>query len=85
MLICMRTTLNLDDELAAAAKREAARRGQTFTSLLEEGLRGLLDQADRDAETRTASILRISREMGARAGRLPDPQELLYDDAGLPR
>ncbi len=43
MLICMRTTINLPDGLAEAAKRRAAEDGRTFTSLVEEGLRRVLD------------------------------------------
>jgi hypothetical protein len=47
MLICMRTTINLPDALAEAAKERAATTGRTFTSLVEEGLRTVL--ADDDA------------------------------------
>jgi plasmid stability protein len=43
MLVCMRTTLNLPDALAEAAKQRAAEEGRTFTSLVEEGLRIVLD------------------------------------------
>jgi plasmid stability protein len=43
MLVCMRTTINLPDGLAEAAKRRAAEEGRTFTSLVEEGLRTVLD------------------------------------------
>lgn len=42
MLICMRTTINLPDSLARAAKVRAAAEGRTFTSLVEEGLRSVL-------------------------------------------
>ena len=42
MLVCMRTTINLSDALAEAAKRRAAEEGRTFTSLVEEGLRVVL-------------------------------------------
>ncbi len=42
MLICMRTTINLPEGLAEAAKRRAAAEGRTFTSLVEEGLRRVL-------------------------------------------
>lgn len=42
MLVCMRTTINLPDGLAEAAKRRAAQQGRTFTSLVEEGLRQVL-------------------------------------------
>jgi hypothetical protein len=44
MLICMRTTINLPDGLAEAAKRRAAEEGRTFTSILEEGLRAVLER-----------------------------------------
>lgn len=40
----MRTTVRLDDALMRKAKREAARRGVTFTSLIERGLRLVLAQ-----------------------------------------
>jgi plasmid stability protein len=42
MVLCVRTTINLPDGLAEAAKRRAARDGRTFTSLVEEGLRRVL-------------------------------------------
>ncbi|MGI8983182.1 MAG: CopG family transcriptional regulator [Acidimicrobiales bacterium] len=38
----MRTTINLPDGLAEAAKAKAAAEGRTFTSLVEEGLRAVL-------------------------------------------
>lgn len=84
MLICMRTTLNLDDALAAAAKREAARQGTTLTSLLEEGLRTVLAQRQSEIEGRTEAILELGRQIGAGLGSIPDPEDLLYDDRGLP-
>ncbi len=43
MLICMRTTINLPDALAEEAKRRAAASGRTFTSLVIDGLRRVLD------------------------------------------
>ncbi|MGH3885984.1 MAG: hypothetical protein ACRDSZ_05320 [Pseudonocardiaceae bacterium] len=42
----MRTTLNLPDGLVAQAKAHAASSGQTLTSLVEEGLRLVLEQYD---------------------------------------
>ena len=39
MLICMRTTLNLSDALARAAKERASAEGRSFTSFLEDALR----------------------------------------------
>jgi len=35
----VRTTVRLDDALLEQARRQAARRGETLTSLLEQGLR----------------------------------------------
>ena len=40
----MRTTINLPDGLAEAAKARAAAEGRTFTSLVEEGLRAVLQR-----------------------------------------
>lgn len=42
MYFCMRTTLDLDDDLMRAAKRRAAHTGRTLTSLVESALRELL-------------------------------------------
>jgi hypothetical protein len=38
----MRTTVRLDDALMQKLKQEAARRGETLTSLIEQGLRLVL-------------------------------------------
>ena len=46
MLICMRTTLNLADGLVVQAKAHAAATGQTLTSLVEQGLRLVLERHD---------------------------------------
>lgn len=43
MLPCMRTTLNLDDEVMGALRRHAAETGRTLTSLVEEALRSMLE------------------------------------------
>jgi plasmid stability protein len=48
MLVCMRTTINLPDALAEAAKARAAAEGRTFTSLVEEGLRAVLQPPSAD-------------------------------------
>jgi hypothetical protein len=39
MLICMRTTLDLDDQLLKEAKKLAAERGTTLTAVMEDALR----------------------------------------------
>ena len=43
----MRTTVRLDDALLERAKREAARQGETLTSLIERGLRLVLARPQR--------------------------------------
>jgi len=42
MLICMRTTLNLNDELMRKAKKAAAESGVTLTSFIEDAVREAL-------------------------------------------
>jgi poly-beta-hydroxybutyrate-responsive repressor len=42
MLCCMRTTIELDDQLLVAAKQRAAEEGRTLRSLVEEALRARL-------------------------------------------
>ena len=43
----MRTTIRLDPALMAKAKEEAARKGETLTSLIERGLRLVLARTAR--------------------------------------
>ncbi len=45
----MRTTVRLDDRLLERAKREAARRGETLTALIERGLRLVLARPEKHA------------------------------------
>lgn len=42
MVIHMKTTLNIDDTVMAALRREAARSGRTMSELVETALRQLL-------------------------------------------
>lgn len=42
----MRTTINVDDNLLAEAKRRAAERGTTLTGLIEDALRETLARRD---------------------------------------
>ena len=41
-----RTTVRLPPDLVKRAKRKAAREGRTLTSLIEDGLRRVLDEPD---------------------------------------
>ena len=43
MLLCVRTTLDLNDTLLTQAKTRAAKERRTLTSIVEEALRKLLD------------------------------------------
>ena len=46
----MRTTINVDDGLLLDAKRRAAERGTTLTSLIEDALREMLGRRDEPAD-----------------------------------
>jgi hypothetical protein len=46
MLICMRTTLNLDDGLVREAKARAVAEGGTLTSVIEAALRAAFRAGD---------------------------------------
>lgn len=50
MLICMRTTLNLNDDLVRQAKQRAAAEDRTLTTVIEDALRRLLAEDVRHAE-----------------------------------
>jgi hypothetical protein len=56
MLMCMRTTINLDDEVFRAYKQRAAQRGTTFAQEVEEALRA-------DLHTRADSATQERFEM----------------------
>ncbi len=52
----MRTTVRLDDALLERAKREAARHGETLTSLIERGLRLVLARPHKSRERRRVEV-----------------------------
>jgi hypothetical protein len=67
MVLCMgKTTLNLDGELVKSAKKLAADRGVTLTSIIEEGLRMVVAPL----ETRAPRKLRWTTVRGRRAPRV---------------
>ena len=47
MVICMKTTLNLDDQLLRTAKKMAAERGITLTQVIDEALRAAVSAPPR--------------------------------------
>ena len=73
----MRTTIRLDDALLEQAKREASRRGQTLTALIEQGLRLML-AGPRPPQRGANIVLPVSRAAG---GTLPGID--LNDSAAL--
>lgn len=76
MLICMRTTLDLDDDVLREAKQLAAATGTTVTSLIEDALRALL--------TRHLEAMPVAAELPVfRGGRGARPGVDLADTAAL--
>ncbi len=73
----MRTTVRLEDRLLEQAKREAARRDQTLTALIEQGLRLVLAQT-KAPQRRKPVALPVCRAGG---GTLPGVD--LSDSAAL--
>lgn len=73
----MRTTVRLDPGLMALAKKEATRRGETLTSLIERGLRLVLARPSAAGGTRRIKIP-VSKATG---GTLPGVN--LDDSAAL--
>lgn len=73
----MRTTVRLNDALHRQAKREAARRGETLTALIEKGLRLVLASPPSPHRRRRVSLPVPS----AGGGLLPGVD--LDDSAGL--
>lgn len=64
MLICMRTTVHLPDSLMAAAKRRAAERRSTLTSVIENALRESLARKPARGTKRPQSRLTTFRGNG---------------------
>jgi len=64
----MRTTVRLDEHLLREAKRKANERGETLTSLIEQGLRLVLVRSRPQSAGHAQVILPVSK---ARGGTLP--------------
>jgi hypothetical protein len=56
MLRHMRTTIGIDDALMKRAKKESAKLGETFTSLIERSLRLVLAQSCKCAARATVRL-----------------------------
>jgi hypothetical protein len=59
----MRTTVRLPDDLLRRAKRKAAAEDRTLTSLIEEGLRGVVDERPKPAKAKRV-LPRVSKATG---------------------
>jgi plasmid stability protein len=59
MLVCMRTTLNLDEGLMRALKRRAAETGRTMTEMVEEAVRELLAREDEGSQVEEFRFLTV--------------------------
>jgi hypothetical protein len=60
-VICMRTTLDLDDAVLRAAKKRAAEEGKTLTRLIEEALRARLAPGPRSKRHRLQPLTKRGR------------------------
>jgi hypothetical protein len=81
----MRTTVRLDEQLLEQARKEAARRGTTLTSLIEDGLRLALRRPLQSSERQPVSLPE-SRAGGGTHPRVDlDDSAALLDRTGLRR
>jgi hypothetical protein len=77
MFWCMRTTIRLDDQLYSEAKKHALDTRRTFTALIEDALREVLQRSER-MPTRSTVKLTTVNGRGAREGiDLDDSAELI--------
>ena len=77
MLICMRTTIQMNPQLFKAAKKYAAEHGRTFTAVVEDAVREMLARAK---GPRQAVVLPISKVGGGfQPGIDPSRTADLYD------
>ena len=85
MVICMKTTVNLADPLLRQAKDVAAREGTTVTSLIEEGLRKVLEDRKRGARPfrlRQVTFRGKGLQPGVDEGNWEQIRDLLYEGHG---
>jgi hypothetical protein len=73
----MRTTVRLPEDLLRRAKRKAAAEGRTLTSLIEDGLRAVVDERGKPAKRRRVQLPRISKATG---GLLPGADLTRFSD-----
>lgn len=66
--MCMRTTVRLPDDLYSRAKARAAESGVTFTQLLEDALRAILDRDQAADEPATYEVRPLPGGRGLQPG-----------------
>ena len=59
MLLCMRTTVRIDDQLMIEIKQYAARTGQTLTAVMEDALRQLLNNQQHSKKREKVKLLTV--------------------------
>jgi len=84
MGVCMKTTIDIADSLLEAAKARAAAEGTTLRALVEEGLRRVLEQRERQGpfQLRRASFAGRGLQPGVREGSWERIRELIYEGRG---
>jgi len=79
MLRHMRTTVRLDDALLDRARQEAARRGVTLTSLIEQGLQLVLRRPLKRSERPRVQLPECRAGGGVLPGIDLDDSDALFD------
>jgi hypothetical protein len=74
----MRTTVRIDEDLLAAAKKHAAETGRTLTALMEDALRETLARKEPRAKRRPVK-LKVVKGTGVRPGVDIDDSAALLD------
>jgi len=83
MVHCMKTTVEITDELLRAAKHTAAFRGTTLRDLIERGLRHELDEERGGSFTLVdASFTGSGTQQGVAEGDWSAIRELIYEGRG---
>jgi hypothetical protein len=80
----MKTTVEISDELAKAAKQQAAREKTTLRALIEAGLRAVLRERQRRGrfQLRDASFRGRGLQPGFRGERWEEIREAVYEGRG---
>ncbi len=77
MLRCMRTTLTLDDDVAALIERVRKRRGASLRDVVNDALREGLSRIERSARVRKTHETRSVSLGACRVGGIDDVAEVL--------